>query len=96
MRISMVVVLLLSAGCSEAKKSFDDGFKAQFEKSFVQSCADGARKAGAPEAQMGKVNELCSCTARTLLAKHTTSELTAMGAGSNQEAIEAAAKGCLQ
>jgi len=96
MRIAVVVAALLLGACSDAKKSFDDGFKAQFEKSFVQSCVEGAQKAGAPAERLAKVNELCACTARSLLAKHTTTELAAMGAGGNQEAIQAAAQGCVR
>jgi hypothetical protein len=96
MRIAFIVAAVLLGACSDAKKSFDDGFKLQFEKSFIESCVDGARKAGAPEERMPKVNELCACTAKTLLTKHSTTELASMGAGGNQEAIQAAAQGCMQ
>ena len=95
MRATLIAAALLLAGCSEAKKQFDDGFKQQFEQSFTTSCAKGAADQGVPEEKMEQVRALCTCTAKALVAKYGVSELTAMGAGSNKEAIEAAAQGCI-
>lgn len=95
MRATLIAAALLLAGCSEAKKQFDEGFKQQFEQSFSTSCAKGAADQGVPADKMDKVREMCACTAKALVAKYGVSELTAMGTGANKEAIEAAAQGCI-
>lgn len=95
MRATLIAAVLLLAGCGEAKKQFDDGFKQQFEQSFATSCAKGAADQGVPADKMEKVREMCACTAKTLVSKYGVTELTAMGTGANKEAIEAAAQGCM-
>lgn len=67
----------LLAGCSASKEAFDEGFKREFEKSFAASCTTGAVQAGAPQA---RAERLCGCTAKDLVARHSSAELTRMSA----------------
>lgn len=94
MRNLSIAIVLLLAACGDAKKNFDEGFKQAFEKNFAESCTKGAMDGGVPAENKPKVEQLCGCTAKKLVARHTTVELTAMGAGRNQELVEAAVKEC--
>lgn len=97
MRYTLIAVVLLLGACGDAKKQFDESFKASFEKSFVESCVKGAKDSGAPEEKMPEVNRLCACTAQGLLAKHTAAELVTMNAGGgDQSSVQAAVQACMK
>jgi hypothetical protein len=91
----LAVVLLLAAGCGDATKSFETGFKSSFEKNFAESCTKGAMDGGrVPEERRAAVVQVCACTAKKLVERHGVTELTAMSAGSGQDKVEAAVKEC--
>ncbi len=90
------VALLLLVACGDTKKNFETGFKTAFEKNFVESCTKGAMDSGAPAEAKPKITELCACTAKKLVERHSMTELAALGSGNDQKPIEAAVKECQQ
>ncbi len=93
---SIGIALLLLVACGDAKKNFETGFKTSFEKNFVESCTKGAMDSGAPAEAKPRIVELCTCTARRLVERHSMTELAALGSGNDQKPIEAAVKECQQ
>ena len=94
MRKTMIAAVLLLAACGEAKKNFDEGFKTSFEKNFVESCTKGAMDKGAPEDRKPLIVEFCGCVAKTLVARHSVTELASMGGGGSQELMQTAIQDC--
>ncbi len=92
--ICVAIALLLTVACGDAKKNFEAGFRSSFEKNFAESCTKGAMDSGVPEARRAAVTQVCACTAKKLVERHTMTELTAMGTGSHQDKVEAAVKEC--
>ncbi len=92
--VYVAVALLLTVACGDAKKNFETGFKQSFEKNFSESCTKGAMDSGVPEDRRAAVTQVCACTAKKLVERHTITELTAMGSGSHQDKVEAAVKEC--
>jgi hypothetical protein len=92
--LSIAIVLLL-AGCGDAKKNFETGFKTAFEKNFTESCTKSAMDGGkVPADQKPAVLEFCGCVAKKLVERHSMTELASLGGGGSQEKIEAAATEC--
>lgn len=96
MRATLIAVVLLLSACGDAKKAFDESFKAAFEKSFLESCVKGAKDSGASADKLVEVERLCGCTAKGLVTKFSAAELTAMNSGKNQDAIQAEVKACMK
>ena len=94
MRYTMIAALLLLAACGDARKSFEDGFKTSFEKSFAESCVKGAMESGAPAEKQPQIAEICGCVAKKLVSQHSVTELASMGNGSNQDKVQAAVQEC--
>jgi hypothetical protein len=94
MRNGSIAIVLLLAACGDARKDFDAGFRTAFEKNFVESCTTSAMSSGAPADMKPQVTKLCACIATTLAARHSTTELAAMGAGGNEELVQAAIRDC--
>ncbi len=92
--VCVAIALLLTVACGDARKNFETGFKTSFEKSFAESCTKGAMDSGVPENRRAAVTQVCSCTAKKLVDRHTITELTAMSSGSHQDKVEAAVKEC--
>ena len=63
------------AGCGEAKKELDDGYKKQFVDSFVKSCQVSASESGAPADIAATV---CRCAADELVAKYGPAQLMSL------------------
>lgn len=94
MRKAIISTVLLLAACGDAKKEFDAAFKTAFEKNFAESCVTGAMSSGVPADRKPQVVELCGCAGKTLVARHSTAELTAMASGGNEALVQAAVKDC--
>jgi hypothetical protein len=92
--VCVAIALLLTVACGDAKKNFEAGFRSSFEKNFSDSCTKGAMDSGVPETRRAAVTQVCSCTAKKLVERHSMTELTAMGSGSHQDRVEAAVKEC--
>ena len=73
--------LVALAGCGEAEKAFDDGYKTQFVESFTRTCQSSATKGGAPAEVAASV---CKCAADELVAKYSPGELLSL---SDEEAL---------
>jgi hypothetical protein len=88
------IMLILLAGCSKSKESYEKRFKEKFKKSFVKSCTESAAKKGLKE---NVAKSKCECVASFLTDKYSSVELmklTATELPESKKIIDEAVNSC--